>query len=60
LNGFLVVDFSTVWAGALVVGVLKTVEAELADLIATRTWLEVLVSEVEFLNAERTSKISGQ
>ena len=88
LYRLLVVRPPTVWAGALFVGILEAVEAELADLcgsqhfpqskassgrcarsgrgaqvygvqtylVATWTRFEILVREVELLDAERTEK----
>lgn len=54
LDGFFIIDSPTVGTSALLVCVLKTVEAELAYLVATRTRLEVLVREVEFFYAKWT------
>ncbi len=54
LNGFFIINPPAIGTSALLVRVLKTVEAELAYLIPTRTRLEVLVGEIEFFDAEWT------
>jgi hypothetical protein len=50
-----IVDSATVGASALLVSVFETVKAELAYLIPARTRLEILVCEVELLDAKRAA-----
>jgi len=55
LNRLFIIDPPAVGACALLVGVLEAVKAELANLISTRTWLEVLVGEIKLFDAKGTA-----
>lgn len=56
----LVVRSSAVRTGALLVGYLQTVVAELTYLISAGAWSEVLVGEVELFNAKGASSAECQ
>lgn len=56
LNRLFIIDSPAIWTCALLVRVLEAVEAELANLIATRTWLKVLVCKIKFFDAEGTGQ----
>lgn len=73
LDSLFVIGPSAVWTGALLVCCLERVEAKLTylrrvsqsvlriihktHLVAARTWSEVLVGEIELLNAERAAEL---
>lgn len=56
LNCLFIVDPPAVGAGALLVSILETVEAELTYLISARTGLEILVCKIKFFDAEGTEE----